>query len=101
MSASALRPLRIGEILDASIKIYQSNWRTLIGLAAIVVVPFEVLSGLVLLSVVPNSSDLPNAFRAFSHPGTMQSSDVAASNGASLITSLSSNIATLLVTAAC
>jgi hypothetical protein len=50
MSAPALRPLRVGEILDAGIKAYLRNARTLIGLTAVVVVPCQALSAVVLVS---------------------------------------------------
>ncbi len=102
MASPALRPLRIGEILDASIKIYRTNARTLIGLAAIVVIPFQVLSGLVILSIVPSTADLPNGYSALSNLGhATPSPDPAATTGANAILSITSLIATLLVTGAC
>ncbi len=102
MTAPVLRPLRIGEILDASIKIYRTNAGMLIGLAAIVVVPFEVLSGLVLLSTIPASADLPNGFSALSNLGhSNPSPDPAATTGANAILTLTGVIVGLLVTAAC
>ena len=99
MSAPGLRPLRIGEILDASIKVYKSNARTLIGLAAVVIVPLQVLSGLVLLSIVPSSADLPRGYSAITNP--QPAPDPAASSGASLTIALFGIIAGLLVTASC
>ena len=99
MSAPALRPLRIGEILDASIKIYTSHARTLIGLAATVIVPFQVFTGLVLLSIVPSSADLPNGYSAITNP--QPAPDQAASTGANITIIITGVIAGLLVTAAC
>ncbi len=99
MSAPALRPLRVGEILDASIKIYTSNARTLIGLAAVVVVPVQILTGLVLLSIIPNSSDLPGGIAALG--STQPAADQAARTGASLLLDVAGLIAGLLVSAAC
>ena len=52
-----MRPRRVGEVLDAAIKIYTRNARTLMGLAAVVVIPMQVVSGLV-LNFIP---DLPTA----------------------------------------
>ena len=99
MSAPALRPLRVGEILDASIKIYKSNARTLIGLAAVVVVPVQIFTGLVLISIVPNASDLPNGYAALTGPQPV--ADQAARTGATLVLDVTGVIAGLLVTAAC
>jgi len=100
MTAPALRPLRIGEMLDASVKLYLANARVLIGLTAVVIVPFEVLSGLVLLSIVPSSSDLPNGFSAFTTQ-TTAASDLAAQTGASAVLNVGGLIAGALVTGAC
>ncbi len=49
-SAPALRPLGVGEIIDAAIKIYRANAATLLTLSAIVIVPVQVISGLILAS---------------------------------------------------
>jgi len=62
MAAPALRPLSVGEILDASIKMYKTHARKLIPLAAVVVVPFQLLNALILVSIVPETADLPNGF---------------------------------------
>lgn len=102
MTAPALRPLSIGEILDASIKIYRTNAGTLIGLAAIVVVPFQLLSGVVLLSAIPATADLPNSVTALTHVGqATPTPDPAATTGANAIIAVTGVIAGLLVTAAC
>jgi len=99
MSSPALRPLSVGEILDASIKIYKTHARTLIPLSAVVVVPFQVLNGLVLLSFVPDTADLPNRFTVFRHPGPTP--DPAAHTGATFAIAVTGLLATVLVTAAC
>jgi hypothetical protein len=98
MTVPALRPLRVGEILDAGIKVYLSNARTLIGLTAVVVVPFQILNAIVLLSTVSSSSEVPHGFSAF---GTANGSDPAASLGAHLVLDVTSLIVGLLTTAAC
>lgn len=43
-SRPRLRPLTVGEILDVSIKICVSNWRTLLRAVLIIVVPVEIVS---------------------------------------------------------
>jgi hypothetical protein len=50
-----LRPLGVGETLDAGIKIYRNKFATMLAAVAIVVVPVQVLSILVTLSI-PNST---------------------------------------------
>ena len=39
-----MRPHRVGEVLDAAIKIYIRNARTMMGLTAVVVIPMRVLA---------------------------------------------------------
>lgn len=51
-----LRPLRVGEALDAAIKIYTRNAAQLFKTVLVVIVPFEILSALVLSSAVSGSS---------------------------------------------
>jgi hypothetical protein len=50
-----LRPRGIGEILDAAVSLYRARFARLLLLAAIVVVPVQVVSTLVLLSAQPDS----------------------------------------------
>ena len=50
-----LRARGIGEILDVAVALYRSRFGKLIGLAAIVIVPVQVLSTAVLLSARPDS----------------------------------------------
>src|SRR3954447_24624607 len=52
-----LRPRTLGEILDASVKIWGSNLRLLIPLAAAVELPFQFISALVDRSVRPSLVD--------------------------------------------
>ncbi len=56
----ALRPLGFGEILDVGIKIFFRNAKTLLKLVLFVVMPVNVLSALVLLSVPDSSFDIGN-----------------------------------------
>jgi hypothetical protein len=55
-----MRPRRVGEILDAALKIYFRRARTLMGAAAAVVIPLELLTAAVLISIAPTGSDVPN-----------------------------------------
>lgn len=97
MGSSALRPLRVGEILDAGIKVYLSEARTLMGLTAVIVVPFQILSAAILLSTVSNSGEVPHGFTV----GARQTSEHAASLGANAVLSITGLIIGLLTTAAC
>lgn len=38
-----LRPLELGQLLDAAVKLYQRNWATFIGVTAAIIVPWTVL----------------------------------------------------------
>jgi hypothetical protein len=49
-----MRPLRVGEILDVAIKIYWRNAATLFRLVAIVVAPVQIVTALILVSIVPD-----------------------------------------------
>ena len=98
MSASALRPLQVGEILDAGIKVYVRNARTLMGLTAVVVVPFQALSAVILLSTVANGDEIPRG--NFGSIGG-QSSAHSVSLGANAVITITSLLVTALTTAAC
>jgi hypothetical protein len=98
MSAPALRPLRVGEILDAGIKLYLKNARTLMGLTAVVAIPFQVLSAVVLLSTVSSNSEVP---RGFGGGGTLSRGEHATTLGANVVLGLTGVLIGLLTTAAC
>jgi len=97
MSAPALRPLRVGEILDAGIKAYTRNFRTLTGLTAVVVVPFQALSAVVLLSTISTGSEVPRGLAGIGSTRTAH----ATSLGGSAILDLTGLIISVLTTAAC
>ncbi len=99
MSATALRPLRVGEILDAGIKVYARNVRTLMGLTAAIVIPFQTLSAVVLLSTVSTGSEIPH--QGFASIGSTRSSAHAVSLGANAVLTITSALVTVLTTAAC
>jgi len=100
MSAVALRPRRVGEILDAGIKVYIRNARTLMGLVAVVVVPLQLFVAIVLLSTVPNGSDVPVGTFNFSAQRPAPT-DPAATLGASALLFVVQLLAGWLTTAAC
>jgi hypothetical protein len=100
MSATRLRPRRVGEILDAAIKMYVGNARTLMGLTAVVVIPMRLLAGIVLLSTLPNGSDVPGGTFSVSS-GSQTASDRAAVLGANGVLLVIELVAAALVTAAC
>lgn len=54
IDAPALRPRRIGELLDVAIKIYLRNWRTLFALVLVVAVPLRLLGLVIQLSTQPD-----------------------------------------------
>src|SRR5207248_10550062 len=58
MDAADLRPLGVGEVLDAGIKIYRRRFGTLVRATASVVVPVSIISGIVGVSAATsNGSD--------------------------------------------
>ena len=94
-----MRPRRVGEILDAAIKLYLGNARTLMGLAATVVIPTQILIAIVYLSTFDSGSDVPGGtFNISLHPQPVQ--DPAARAAASIVVALLGLIVGALVTAA-
>ena len=57
MDPAALRPLRVGEILDVAIKVYRAHFATLAKAVLVVVAPVQVLAALVQLSAGDESLD--------------------------------------------
>jgi hypothetical protein len=101
MGVADARPMGVGEILDAGIKVYLRNARLLMGLAATVVIPLQAISWVVLLSIVSNSDQVPNSFSALSASSSKSTSDSAAAAGAEVVLVVVGLIASALVTAAC
>jgi hypothetical protein len=99
MSATTMRPRRVGEILDAAIKLYIGNARMLMGLAAVVVIPLQVLTAIVLLSTVPAGNDVPGGF-GFTSTSTT-ATDSTAALGARVTLQIAQLLVGALVTAAC
>lgn len=99
MNSGALRPLRVGEILDAAIKLYRENARVLMGAAATVLVPLQVLAGIVLLSTYSSGGDIPTTVAGVS--STVPRTDAAARLGANGILLVFGLLGDLLVAATC
>jgi hypothetical protein len=55
-TAAQLRPLGIGEILDAGIKVYRNKFATMLKAVAVVIVPVQVLNVLITLSLPDTST---------------------------------------------
>ncbi|HMG28311.1 MAG TPA: hypothetical protein VKH36_16025 [Acidimicrobiia bacterium] len=55
-TAAQLRPLGIGEILDAGIKVYRTRFATMLKAVAVVIVPVQVLNVLITLSLPDTST---------------------------------------------
>ena len=53
----ALREMGVGEILDATLKIYRNNWKTLLAIVAIVMVPYIFLQAIVVDITTPDFPD--------------------------------------------
>jgi hypothetical protein len=58
VATPALRPLSVGEILDAGIKVFTRNWKVLVGCTLVPITPFAVLFVLLLASVDPEAFEL-------------------------------------------
>jgi hypothetical protein len=93
-----MRPRRVGEVLDAALKIYLRRARTLMGAAAAVVIPLQVVTALVLISIAPTGADVPNG--SFGVQRQVYT-DKAAFLGGEAALFVLSIIAGSLVTAAC
>jgi hypothetical protein len=98
VDATELRPLGVGEILDAAIKAYSRNARTLITIAAIVGIPFELLNGVIQLSTV-SSADQVGSF-GVSTGGSMSTTISHAQLAGFVLTTGVGFLVTLVVTAA-
>ncbi len=93
----SLRPLGVGEILDAGIKIYLRHWKPLMICVVGIVLPVQILSVLVIASIDSSSLEY-----SFSGGTTSSGADPSASETAAfLVVTLISGLSTLLATAAC
>ena len=97
-----LRPLSFGEILDVGIKIFTRNAATLLKVVAIVIVPVQILSALIIASTAP---DWQTSGSVFSPPSstdlTLTTEDVYRQVAGSIVIIVVNFFATSLATAAC
>ena len=91
-----LRPLGVGELLDAAFKIYRGRFKTLILAVAVPVIPVIVLSTILTISAQPRPSTDPTTGLA-----TLDGGDVGLTLAATLIGAFALIIATSVATAAC
>ena len=91
-----LRPLGVGELIDASIRIYRSRWKTLMAAVAIPILPVLVFSSLVNWSSRPDTSIDPSTGQMRATGGQIGIFLVA-----SLVSVVASVIGTSIATAAC
>ncbi|HTE61975.1 MAG TPA: hypothetical protein VK631_16600 [Solirubrobacteraceae bacterium] len=90
-----LRPLGIGEILDAGIKLFLRHWRTLVISVVGLILPVQILSALVTASVAPEQFDLTST-----DSGVQEGEEAEFLIGQGVI-ALLSVISVLLATAVC
>jgi hypothetical protein len=96
VDASELRPLRVGEILDAGIKITTKRFAALAKIVAVVTIPIQVVSAFVSLSTTSDEAFSTNT----STTGEIDS-EVWTQLAGNLVVSLLGLLATLIALAAC
>jgi type IV secretory pathway VirB2 component (pilin) len=96
LDASELRPLRVGEILDAGIKITTKRFAALAKIVAAVTIPIQVLSAFVSLSTTPD-----DPFSTSTSASGEIDSEVWTQLAGNLVVSLLGLLATLVALAAC
>jgi len=99
--APLLRPLGIGEILDATFRLYRENFVPFVRIAAIGVIPTQILTVLVLLSATPDNDFVVERTDVFGNTTTdIDSGQLWRFLAAALLTAIVGLIATLIVSAA-
>jgi hypothetical protein len=89
MRTPELKPLRIGEILDVSIKIYLRNALKFMSIVAIAVIPVQLLGTVFLLGIAPSPTEI------------VTESDINAFVGGAVVVAVILALAGLLASAAC
>ncbi|MFN8034635.1 MAG: hypothetical protein U0V73_01690 [Acidimicrobiia bacterium] len=102
MDPYQLRPLRLGELLDAAIKIYRQKFSTMLRAVAITLIPVGVLNLLVRLSLTPQTSTRTVSFGS-GGTGTVTSTSgpSGAAVGGAVLLVVISMVASTLAEAAC
>jgi type IV secretory pathway VirB2 component (pilin) len=96
VDASELRPLRVGEILDAGIKITTKRFAALAKIVAVVTIPIQVVSAFVTLSTTSE-----DAFSTSTSTTGEIDSEIWTQLAGNLVVSLLGLLATLVALAAC
>lgn len=94
--ASDIRPLRIGEILDASIKITTRNFLALAKIVAITTIPIQVVSAFISISTLSEDS-----LEGSTTAGSELDSDAWVEFSGNIVVSLLGIVATLVALSAC
>src|SRR3954464_12052833 len=94
-----LRPLRVGEILDVSINIFTKNILTFLKIVAVLVIPIQIVSVIILVSTVNDPDLVPGEFG--STGGRVSSGDSAAYVGGQVVVVVLALILYAMATAAC
>ena len=89
-----LRPLRVGEILDAGFKVFLAHWRTLVLSVVGLILPVQIVSALVTAAIAPEQLDWTTAATT---PGEGDAAELAAQAATQFLALVSA----LLATAAC
>lgn len=93
-----LRPLTVGELLDAAVRTYRERFRTLVAAVAVPMVPVVVLQTLVSWSAQPDGAD---PFAAPDSAADISAGEAALQLGGSLVALLAVLVGTALASAAC
>lgn len=100
MTTPDLRPLSVGEIVDAAIKVYRRNALTMFKLVAVVVIPVQILSILIGLSTTPEASVVQPPVTP-GGPPQIDFGELAPAIAGALTSGLLAFVATALATGAC
>src|SRR3954470_5777298 len=94
-----LRPLRVGEILDVSINIFTKNILTFLKIVAVIVIPIQIVSVIILVSTVNDPDLVPGQLGSTN--GRVSSGDSAAYVGGQVVVVVLALILYAMATAAC
>lgn len=99
MDPAQLRPLGIGEIIDAGIRIARSRFRDLAILVAVVAIPAQILQLLVSISA-PSNDTTTTSFSSSGQP-QVDTGDLFTQLAATLVTLVIGFVTSILATGAC
>ena len=98
MDARWLRPLGVGEVIDAALKIYRARFMTMLKAVAVVVIPVQLINVIVVLSLpdVTTTRTTSNGFTT-----TQSTGNGGAVIAALLVVQMVTILSSLVATAAC